>query len=201
MHEASKVVKALAQGDPPRRVAVVGRAGAGKTTVALRLGEELGLPVVHLDRLAWDPGWQAVAEATFETRQAEAVASHAWVIDGGYLTTAGWPERMRRADLVVVVEAPLLVCLARIVRRSLARDGERRPDLPDGCEEHLSLAFIGWTLAWTRRTRAALRTLDEAGGRVVRVRSSRDLNRPDPGVTSEVTLGRGRMRPRGGRNG
>jgi adenylate kinase family enzyme len=172
MHEASKVVKVLVGDAPPRRVAVIGRAGAGKTTVALRLGDVFGLPVVHLDRLAWDPGWQAVAEAAFEARQAEAVASDAWVIDGGYLSSVGWPERMRRADVVILVEAPLLVCLARIIRRAVARGGERRPDLPDGCVEHLSLAFIGWTLLWKWRTRAALRRLDEAGGRVVRVRST-----------------------------
>ena len=176
MHDASNDVKPQVDYTRPRRVAVIGRAGAGKTTIALRLGEELGLPVVHLDRLAWDPAWRAVAEATFEARQAEAVAGDAWVIDGGYLSSRGWPERMRRAEVVVLVEAPLLVCLARILRRAVERGGERRPDLPDGCDEHLSLAFIGWTLVWNWRTRDALRALDEAGGRVGRARSTRDLN-------------------------
>jgi adenylate kinase family enzyme len=174
MHDTSNTVKPLVESrhpndgrldgsrPRPRRVAVIGRAGAGKTTVALRLGEELGLPVIHLDRLAWDPGWQAVAEATFESRQAAAVAGDAWVIDGGYLSSPGWPERMRRADLVVLVEAPLVVCLARIIRRSLARTGTRRPDLPDGCDEAFSLFFLRWTLGWSCRNEELLTRIERA---------------------------------------
>ena len=86
---------------------MIGRGGAGKTTVALRLGRELGLPVIHLDRLYWGPGWQSVAPRVFRERQAAAIAGDAWVIDGGYLASAGWEARIERADLVVLVEAPL----------------------------------------------------------------------------------------------
>jgi adenylate kinase family enzyme len=40
-----------------RRVAVVGSSGAGKSTFARDLGARTGLPVVHLDRPFWRPGW------------------------------------------------------------------------------------------------------------------------------------------------
>ena len=36
---------------------IIGSSGAGKSTFARRLGESTGLPVVHLDRLFWNPGW------------------------------------------------------------------------------------------------------------------------------------------------
>ena len=136
------------EGAAPRRIAVIGRGGAGKTTVALRLGRELGLPVVHLDRLYWGPDWQPVAPHVFGERQAAAIAGDAWVIDGGYLASAGWEARVERADVVVLVEAPLTACLRRILRRSLSRSGRRRPDLPDGCDEAFSLFFLRWTLGW-----------------------------------------------------
>ena len=45
---------------------MIGRSGAGKTTVALRLAEALDLPVVHLDRLYWGPGWAAMPPEVFE---------------------------------------------------------------------------------------------------------------------------------------
>ncbi|HSM04283.1 MAG TPA: hypothetical protein VK858_06665 [Longimicrobiales bacterium] len=42
-----------------RRCLVLGSGGAGKTTFALAFGEVTGLPVVHLDRHYWQPGWRA----------------------------------------------------------------------------------------------------------------------------------------------
>src|SRR4249919_3045008 len=116
----------IAAVDAPRRIVVIGRAGSGKTTTALRLGAAYGLPVIHLDRLSWGPGWVEVDRELFEQRQAEAIEGDSWVIDGGYLRSAGWPERLRRADLVVITEAPLIVCLWRIVRRSFRRSEVRR---------------------------------------------------------------------------
>jgi len=67
----------------PRRIAVIGRSGAGKTTVALELGRTFELPVVHLDRLAWEPGWRPVEHTVFDSRHAHAVAADEWVLDGG----------------------------------------------------------------------------------------------------------------------
>ena len=140
----------------PRRIAVIGRAGAGKTTVALALGAAFGLPVVHLDRLAWGPGWRLEPPDVLAAREAAVIAGDRWVIDGGYLSSPSFATRAARADLIVQADAPLIVCLWRIARRAFAaRRGSlpRRPDLPDGCEEELPLEFIFWTVTWSRRTR------------------------------------------------
>src|SRR2546423_6449869 len=51
-----------------RRVLVVGSAGAGKTTFATRLGQALGLPVIHLDSEYWRPGWQQTPEDEWPAR-------------------------------------------------------------------------------------------------------------------------------------
>jgi len=39
-----------------RRLVVVGTTGAGKSTLAKRLSETLGLNFVELDALYWEPG-------------------------------------------------------------------------------------------------------------------------------------------------
>ena len=39
------------------RVAIVGPGGAGKFTFVRSLGEQTRLPVFHLDRFFWKPGW------------------------------------------------------------------------------------------------------------------------------------------------
>lgn len=46
-----------------RRICILGNSGAGKSTLAAALGDVSGLPVVHLDRIFWKPGWIEAPEA------------------------------------------------------------------------------------------------------------------------------------------
>ena len=39
------------------RVLILGSPGAGKSTFARRLAERSGLPLIHLDKHFWRPGW------------------------------------------------------------------------------------------------------------------------------------------------
>ena len=173
---------------PRSRIAVIGRSGAGKTTVALLLAEALELPVVHLDRLYWGPDWAAMPAEVFNARQADAASGEGWVIDGSYLASPGWKARLQRADVIVLVEASMLTCLWRVVRRSLASTRSRRPDLPDGCEEQLSLYHLWWTLGWSVRHRGMTEVLRSANpdARLISLRSTDDV----PSLVRLVTEGR-----------
>ena len=131
----------------PRRIAVIGRAGSGKSTAAVALGSALGLPVVHLDQLYWTSDWRPVESDRFEAAHQAAVAAETWVIDGGY-TSPGLPSRIRRADLVVITEAPLAVCLYRVIRRTILHRHRSRADRPVGADEQFSLAFLIWIIRW-----------------------------------------------------
>ena len=134
-----------------RRICIIGRAGSGKSTVALRLGELLDIPVVHLDRLYWTSDWQPVPDDEYEAAHAAAIAGDAWVLDGGYMSEPSFVERVRRADLFVVTEAPLVVCVFRVLRRTIVYRGRQRADGPPGANEAFSLRFLLWILGWGRR--------------------------------------------------
>jgi adenylate kinase family enzyme len=104
-----------------RRIIVVGCQGSGKTSLALKLGRKLGLPVVHLDVLYWRPGWKASDKASFRVRVADAIASEGWVVDGSFSGLA-FDLTLARADTLIVIERTRWLCLWRPfgVRPSIA---------------------------------------------------------------------------------
>lgn len=61
-------------GSPPRRVVVVGTAGAGKTTLALAVARIIGAPHTELDALYGEPGWTPATDAAFRARAEQATA-------------------------------------------------------------------------------------------------------------------------------
>lgn len=123
----------------PERIVILGNAGSGKSTLARKLGQNLGLPVVHLDRLFWGPDWTKLDPVAFRKNVATAVKGPKWVCEGNYHRRT-FDLRLPRADLVIWMDTPRLVCVKRVLIRSW--NNAPRPDLPDGCQEKLDREFL-----------------------------------------------------------
>ena len=134
-----------------RRVAVIGCGGSGKSTLALRLGEHLGIPVYHLDRLYWQPGWTEPPSDRWIAIQQDLCAKPAWIIFGNYSGTL--EIRLGAADTVVFLDLPTITCLWGAFRRYLAYRGQTRPDLAEDCPEQLNLEYLMWIRNYRRRSR------------------------------------------------
>lgn len=39
------------------RILITGCSGAGKTTLAKKIAEKFELPLIHLDKIFWQPNW------------------------------------------------------------------------------------------------------------------------------------------------
>ena len=140
-----------------KRVLVIGSGGAGKSTFARRLGERLGLPVIHLDRVYWRPGWVEMPKEEWRRKVEELCAGDSWVMDGNYSGTLD--ARLEACDTVVFLDLPRTVCLWRVVKRSLKYRGGSRPDMGEGCPERLNkdfLDFLLWIWNYPRRNRPKL---------------------------------------------
>ncbi|HEX8454049.1 MAG TPA: DNA topology modulation protein [Longimicrobium sp.] len=166
-----------------RRVIVIGSGGAGKSTLARRLGEATGLPVHHLDVLYWKPGWVPTPDAEWDATIAGLAARPAWIMDGNYGRTMD--QRLAACDTVVFMDLPRTVCLARVLRRWLRFRGRARPDLDPGCPEQMTWEFARWVWRYPRDRRpGVLRRLAALGPdkRVVHLRSRREADRFLAGV-------------------
>ena len=125
-----------------QRIAIIGCGGSGKSTLARKLGKILDLPVIHLDRIYWQPNWTPLDNATFDAKQREDVAHDRWIIDGNYSRT--WPIRFARADTIIYLDLPTHVCLWRVVKRWFIGQFKKREDMASGCVETLDLEFLDW---------------------------------------------------------
>lgn len=156
-----------------KRILVIGSGGSGKTTVARRLAQRTGLPLIHLDAFYWRPGWRPTPPDDWRTKVQAFISRDAWIIDGNYGGTLD--ARLEACDTVVFLDLPRLVCLWRVLRRQVRHLGKVRPELPPGCRERLNWEFLAWIWTYPSRGRGdvlgRLAALDQSK-RVVILRSS-----------------------------
>lgn len=117
-----------------QRILIIGSPGAGKSTMAARLAEIVRLPVIHLDDHYWQAGWRRQTPATWAEELAELLARDRWIMDGNYLDSMAL--RLERADLVLDLDFPPLLCLARASWRGVRRLLGDRSSLPREVRAH-----------------------------------------------------------------
>lgn len=119
----------------PRKIVILGRGGAGKSTLAARLGTALGLPVVELDKHFWAPDLTPTPKEQWADIQRRLTSGQRWVIDGDLGPYDVLDVRLQAADTVIVLDFPLWRCAWRAVRRSRE-----------------NLAFWRWLIGYRRRS-------------------------------------------------
>ena len=139
-----------------RRIVVIGTTCSGKTTLAARLAQRLGVQHIELDALNWQPNWTQTPLDEFRVRVADALSTDTWVLDGNYSKSRDivWP----RADTIIWLDYPLPVIMARLFKRTLRRVVTRE-ELWNGNRETLRGTLLSrdslllWALKTYRRRR------------------------------------------------
>ena len=162
-----------------KRILVIGCCGAGKSILSQKLGERLGLPVVHLDRLFWLPAWRERPPEEFDALLETELARDRWIIDGNYGRTLS--RRLVFADTVIFLQYPRLCCLSSVLLRWLRYCGKSRPDLGEtGCPEKLDLPFLRYVWNYERDTLPKMEKYlagRPESCRLIRLRSRREADR------------------------
>jgi adenylate kinase family enzyme len=149
-----------------KRVVIVGRGASGKSTLARRLSEITGLPVIELDKLFWRAGVIATPRDQWIVLQEKLVAEEEWILDGDLGPYDAVDVRLRAADTIILLDFSFVRCAWRAVRRSreradfwrwlLAYRFHSRPVLMQAIAKHAASAEL-----WVVRDPEALRRLIE----------------------------------------
>ena len=161
-----------------KRIMVWGtNSGSGKSTFARRLGERLGIEPVHLDSIAWKPGWVVAPDGEIQAKISDVLLRERWIIEGSYSRHL-FHERLRLADTVVFFDVNRFVCFFNAVKRRFQYRNQTRPDMGAGCPEKFDLEFAWWIL-WLaprgrKRKRAIVAGLEGKNVAVIRNRKQAD---------------------------
>lgn len=123
------------------RVAVIGNAGGGKSTLCRKLGAALDLPVYEIDQIQWQPGWVLTPAAEFDRQPDQITRGERWIIDG-WGSAEAIRARFEAADTIIMVDHPLWVHDWWAIKRQIMCLFQPREGGPEGCP----LPPMTWTL-------------------------------------------------------
>lgn len=127
---------------------IIGAAGSGKTTLAKRIGLNLGMEITNLDDLFWvNNGKNYGVKRPAPERDAlleSVLARESWIIEGAYVE---WPRQgIEEADIILYLDIGLRELRKRIImrfiRRKLGKDRENKIG---------NLRSLTDLLAWNRK--------------------------------------------------
>lgn len=134
-----------------QRILIVGSGGAGKSTLSRKLGEHWGLPIVHLDALFWQPGWNPSPRPEFMEKVKSELTKPQWIIDGNFDSSI--ELRAKYADLIIFLDFSNVLCLYRACKRAWTYRGTTRPDMGQDCKEKMDWEFIRWIWRYPKDAR------------------------------------------------
>lgn len=122
-----------------KKVLVLGRGGAGKSTLAAHLAAATGLPLVELDKHFWPADLTPIPTDQWTAIQQRLTNTDSWILDGDLGPYDVLDVRLTATDTIIVLDFPLWRCAWRAARRSRE-----------------NLAFWRWVLNYRRQSLPAI---------------------------------------------
>ena len=159
---------------------MIGNAAGGKSTLARELARRRELPLIEVDRLLWQPGWQLTPEADYAREHAKIIAQERWVIDGLGRQDSIAP-RLARCTEIVLIDLPLWMHFWLAAERQIAWAQGRLDRPPAGSAEMPPTRELFRTIwevdqGWMPELRSMCAEAELAGKAVTRLSSVDEID-------------------------
>lgn len=121
------------------RICIIGGSGTGKTTLANNLGNELNLPVYHIDGINYSENWKAINKDERDLIILEKANEDKWIIDGTYHSTL--KQRLEKSDYIIYLDYSTIAQIRGAFGRFLKNHGKEKEEIP-GCKERMNWKFF-----------------------------------------------------------
>lgn len=128
-----------------KKIAIIGNAGCGKSTLSERINKIFNLPIYHLDKYFWKPNWVRTDIEEYQIIHDNLCDKDEWIIDGMNLKFLEY--RIKKADIIIFLNIPRYICFWRIFKRTIKYYGQETPSSAQGCPERVNWEFIKF-LKW-----------------------------------------------------
>jgi hypothetical protein len=122
-----------------KHVVILGRGGAGKSTLATLLSKKTKLPLIELDEHFWRPGLVPTPHDEWIETQEKLAEAPQWIMDGDLGKYDVLSTRLKYADTILILDFSLLRCAFRAMRRSRER-----------------IDFWVWLINWRRQSKPSI---------------------------------------------
>lgn len=148
------------------RILIIGANGAGKTVLAKKLSEVLGLKHIEIDKIFWKPEWEKSSNEEFIQKiKIELDKDTQWIVDGNYYRMIGdivW----KYANVIIWLDYSLSLVASRVIRRTITNIIQKRKLFDNNVDTFKRMltpkdSIIVWSLKTFNRKRRKYRMLYE----------------------------------------
>lgn len=163
-----------------KRIAIIGNAGGGKSTLARKLSDMLDIPHFEIDKFQWKPDWTMYPADEFEAAHDDILTREVWILDG-FASWQSIEKRLELADTAILIDLPLWMHFWLIAERQFNWYKGDMADKPGG---HPSppptkkLFEVVWNIDrdFMPRLRAMVDDAEKRGCRIFRIHDLDELD-------------------------
>jgi len=99
-----------------KRVAIMGNAAGGKSTLAHAISKTKNIPHFEIDKILWDENWEMQPIEKITSAHDKIINKTSWILDGmtQHELTKG---RLARADTIILIDQPFELHKSRALQR------------------------------------------------------------------------------------